>query len=165
MSDVTLLNITSEGIISINKGNNVNICNSIFEDINSFGFGGGLFLENISKKIEIINNTFININNSGDGGAIYFSTDTYFEIILCEFNKCVSINGFGGAITSTSKSSNSRLIKDSTFSENSALNNIGIDIYDASYNSRVLYTRLTVINCSSNSTEENEYILFAGAQV
>jgi hypothetical protein len=176
MNEVKVINIsingmiTSGGVCDINQGNNINISNSLFENISSSINGGALLFKNITNKIIINKNNFINISSIGDGGGIYFSLNTYFEIIQCYFDKCRSEEGYGGAITSISTSTNSRLIEHSNFSENSAYNNIGIDIYDISNYSRTYYTRETIINCSSTSTSNSgdintEYILFAGTEV
>lgn len=65
------------------------------------------FTEPLGNCVNILDSLFIGIVNSGPGGAIYFHNEelnsTLF-IAQCTFTNCISEEGDGGAIQSTSKS-------------------------------------------------------------
>jgi ABC-type branched-subunit amino acid transport system ATPase component len=81
----------------------------------------------------------------------------------------MSINGYGGAVASSSSSQISgevREIKNCVFSGNKALQSVGLDIVDSSSYGINYYSKTTVINSvsSSNSTQSG-YSLFAVLRV
>jgi hypothetical protein len=94
-----------------------------------------------------------------------FLLKTTFKINSVNFTKCSSTDGFGGALFSSSENSERRLIDGCVFSGNSALQSVGLDIFDSSNRARIFYRFSTVINCISESSAEGAYILFGGTQV
>lgn len=65
------------------------------------------FTEPVGNCVNILDSLFIGIVNSGPGGAIFFHNEEYNSslfIAQCSFTNCISEEGDGGAIQSTSKS-------------------------------------------------------------
>jgi hypothetical protein len=58
-----------------------------------------------------------------------------------------------------------RIIQNCQFSGNSALQYLGLDIYDSSNITSSLYTRASMSGSTSTSTASGSYILFIGTQV
>jgi hypothetical protein len=165
MNDVSVAFATEGGFVAITSALNVTIIMSSFTNLATSNRGGVFLFQNVLERVNITNNTFSNTVSVGNGGAISFSVGTTFIIYGSHFTSCVSAQGQGGAVASSSSASGQREIINCVFAGNLAFRSIGLDIYDDSNSSSLYYTHTTVVNSYSSSSTDGDYFLFVGTQV
>lgn len=166
VTDVSIsTGITNGGVGYINCGFQIWILSCEFSNIGTGKKGGVFYFVNISSDISIRNCNFTEITGNEEGGAIIFSEGTTFIINQSSFINCKSVNGYGGAFSSSSTKTGSRGMYYCIFDGNTGWENVGLDIYDSSNYSNSFYSFSNVAGCVSTSTFDGEYILFAGTQV
>jgi hypothetical protein len=166
VTNITVNNtMTDGGIGAVFNALQVSITDSLFINITSGKVGGAFVFQNLSSYIQITGSKFSLCTASESGGAISFLSETYFQIVGTNFTGCQSTNSYGGALSSSSTSTNNRILQNCLFSGNSAYQYIGLDIYDSSNISTTIYTKSSVVGTLSTSVVDGSYILFAATQV
>jgi hypothetical protein len=166
VTDLVVSTLTNGGVAFVAAGV-VAIRKSIFTNFTQ-GMSGGAFhfqyYDGSISDVLIVYCTFTGISALEDGGAVKFGSNSTFVVNGTSFVDCSS-GGHGGAFSSSSTKTGSRMIVNCVFGQNSALSNIGMDIYDSSNRSRTYYNSSSLWGLVSTSAHSPEVILFAGTQV
>jgi hypothetical protein len=158
--------ITAGGVAFVSAGS-LSVMSSEFLNVTQARSGGAfcvVYSDGSASDVQIVFCSFTGISGVGDGGAIAFGENSSFVVNSTSFVNCSS-SGHGGAFSSSSNKTGSRVIVNCVFGQNSALSHIGVDIYDSSNKSKTYYNASTIWGSVSTSAHSPEVILFAGTQV
>jgi hypothetical protein len=164
VTNLSLSSANTMGGVAYVVCNSVYVSDSLFSNFTQAKAAAVFYFANVTNDVSIIRCNFTQVSGFEDGGAIAFVYAT-FVINGSSFINCVSVGGNGGAFSSSSSKSGSRIIYSCTFGQNSAATGIGLDIYDSSNRSVNYYNSTSVSKCNSTSGVAGEAILFAGSQV
>jgi hypothetical protein len=156
--------VTDAGALYATTAAQFILANSSLTNLNGGRVSGGFVLQAVLSTININNSSFVACRGANGGGALAFLSNTFFEIVGSKFINCSS-GYYGGAITSFSISTTTRTIQNCMFSGNSALQFLGLDIYDSSNMARSIYTKASMAGSKSDSYAPATYILFMATRV